>query len=71
MKHNQQIGARLREKRKESGLSLRDVAALTDIDFSTLSRIETGAYGLSAYRLLILARALGCDPNTLLAEIEI
>lgn len=68
--YHQQIGAKLRKKRKESGLSLRDVSALTDIDFSTLSRIETGSYGLSVYRLLILAQALECEPSELLIEIK-
>lgn len=64
----QAIGARLRHKRQQAGLTLRDVSALTDIHISTLSRLEAGIYTLSVHRLMTLARVLGCDQSDILCE---
>jgi transcriptional regulator with XRE-family HTH domain len=62
------IGSRLKYQRQKAGLSLRKVAALTEMSASTLCRLEAGIYLLSVNRLLTLARVLGCDPADVLGE---
>ena len=65
----QELGARLRQKRQEARLTLRDVSTLTHISISTLSRLEAGIYTLSVHRLMTLARVLGCEQSELLIEL--
>jgi transcriptional regulator with XRE-family HTH domain len=62
------VGARLKQKRQDAGLSLRDLSALTHIHFSTLCRLEAGIYDLSVERLLLLTRALGCTHSDVLDD---
>lgn len=50
------VGARLRERRQDAGLSLADVAALLEVSISTLSRLETGRRAPTLELLLPLAR---------------
>ncbi len=58
---------RLRELRRERGLSLAEVAARSGMDRSTLSRLETGARRLAVHHLEPLAAALGVGVDELLA----
>jgi transcriptional regulator with XRE-family HTH domain len=61
------FGARLRQLRREQHLNQRTLAARVDIDFTYLSKIETGAMPPpSAETIVHLARALGADPDELL-----
>jgi transcriptional regulator with XRE-family HTH domain len=60
------VGARLKQKRQDAGLSLRELAALTHIHFSTLCRLEAGIYDLSVARLLLLTHVLGCTHSDVL-----
>lgn len=43
MEHDTQLGNRIRERRREIGLSLNDLAAETGLHKSYLSRLESGA----------------------------
>ena len=62
------VGSRLKQKRLDAGLSLRELAALTHIHFSTLCRLEAGVYALSVERLLLLTRVLGCTHRDVLDD---
>jgi transcriptional regulator with XRE-family HTH domain len=62
------IGSRIKYQRQKSGLSLRKVAALTEMSASTLCRLEAGICLLSVNRLLTLTRVLGCDPAEVLGK---
>lgn len=58
-------GARIRSMRKALELNQEDLAALIDLDQSTVSDIENGA-GFSADVLMKLAERLGGTPSTLM-----
>jgi transcriptional regulator with XRE-family HTH domain len=53
------LGGRLRALRKESGLSLRDLARALDISPSAVSQIERGVRRPSVSRLLAIVQVLG------------
>lgn len=57
---------RLRETRKERGLSVRALADLAGVDHATVSRIETGDRGMSVEMAEKLANALQTTPAHLL-----
>ena len=54
----EQLGARLRELREQSGRSLRSLASELEISASALSQIERGAMQPSVNRLLAIVTAL-------------
>jgi transcriptional regulator with XRE-family HTH domain/mannose-6-phosphate isomerase-like protein (cupin superfamily) len=56
---NESLGRRLRQLRKESGLSLRALARSLDISPSAVSQIETGVMVPSVNRLIAIVTALG------------
>lgn len=66
------FGDRLRELRQKKGLSQRALAEKVGVDFSYLSKIETGKAGYlpGADTIRALAQALGEDPLELLALAE-
>ncbi len=68
------FGERVRELRRVKNLTLRDVAAKVDIDFTYLSKIENGKLDFSDYpsEKLIrkLGNALGGDVDELLLLAE-
>lgn len=68
------FGERVRELRKAKNLTLRDVAAKVDINFTYLSKIENGKLDFSDFpsEKLIrkLAKALGGDTDELLLLAE-
>ncbi len=53
------IGARIREIREARGMDARDLAKLTGIDASNLSRIENGKYSVGFDILAKIATSLG------------
>jgi len=53
------IGAKIRQVRKEKGLSLSQLGELSGIPTSTLAKAETGALSLPVDRLIRLVDALG------------
>jgi transcriptional regulator with XRE-family HTH domain len=64
------FGAHIRALRKKAGLSGRQVAEQAGLDQSYLSRLERGkegTYAPSEEKVQALARALGEDPDVLLA----
>ncbi len=64
----QTVRTRLRGLRRAQSLSLDDLAERSHLSPSTISRIETGKRAISLDVLLPLARALGAEVETLLAE---
>lgn len=60
------VRLRLRSLRTSRGLSLQEVGALASLSPSTISRIETGNRTISLDVLVVLARALEVDLDTLL-----
>lgn len=53
-----QVGARLRQRRKEIGLSLRQLAQATSLSASFLNQVEHGKANVSLHSLQLLAEAL-------------
>src|SRR5215472_14111790 len=60
-------GSRLREERIGAGLTLRDLAAKTDLSVSLLSQLERGATSPSIHSLKRIAEALQLSIFQLLA----
>lgn len=61
------FGSRIRELRKGSGISLRDLADRVKIDFTYLSKIENGKVEPPSEKIIkLLAQELGTDPEELL-----
>jgi transcriptional regulator with XRE-family HTH domain len=53
-----QVGARLRQRRKEIGLSLRQLAQATGLSASFLNQVEHGKANVSLHSLQLLAEAM-------------
>ena len=61
------FGSRIRELRKEKGISLRDFADMVGIDFTYLSKIENGKVDPpSEEKIKIMASQLGVEAEMLL-----
>lgn len=60
------LGARLRQLRKETGMSQREVADKVKIDFTYLSKIESGLMYPSEEVLKKLAKVLNADKDELI-----
>lgn len=63
---NLQVGQRLRQLRTQKGLSQQEVADHLEVCRSTYTKYETGASQMSYSTILILAKYLSVDFNTLL-----
>lgn len=63
------FGSKLRELRREQGMTLRQLAELAGVDYTYLSKVETEKvpYTPSAETIRSIARALGLDPMELLS----
>ena len=59
-------GERLRQLRRESALSQRDLSRTTGVAFDTISRLETGKQDAQPKTLRKLAEALGVKPKELM-----
>ena len=53
------LGRRIREQRKASGLRIDDAASLCNVSVDLLSRLENGRSGVSSERLLRVLDGLG------------
>lgn len=53
------LGRRVREQRKASGLRIDDAASLCNVSVDLLSRLENGRSGISSERLLRVLDGLG------------
>lgn len=67
----QEIGKKIREKRKEMGVSQDAFARDCQIDRSYMGRIERGEANITITMLYQIARNLNCDPTTLLPAVAI
>lgn len=54
-------GSRLRQRRTEKGLSLRDLADRTGLDHSVLGKLEKGSVRMAEHHAETLANALNCS----------
>ena len=62
------FGERLRELRKEACLSQRELAVMVEVDFTYISKLETGGTASpNAKTIGLMARALGIDEGELFA----
>ena len=61
-----QFGFKLREKRKERGLSQDKMALIAEIDRSYAGRIERGEVNITLEKAYQLAEVLSCDIRELL-----
>lgn len=59
------IGRRIRRLREESGLSVRELAALAGLAPSTLQRVEEGTHDEPVSRVARLAKALRVSVRSL------
>lgn len=59
------LGERLRKRRHNLGLKLREVAKSSGLRISTISEIETGQKAVTLHTLGLIARALGLKLATL------
>lgn len=60
----------LRAWREANGLSVREIAALTDVSASEISRAERGLLDLPALKKVRIARALGLSLEGLFSSEE-
>ena len=58
----------IRNLRKRSGLTLKDVSMRTGLTMSTISKLERGRISLSYDKLMLLSKALGVDLPQLLGS---
>ena len=63
---DQEIGARLRVRRKQLGLSQTELGERLGVSFQQLQKYERGTNRISASSLIVLADALECRPTDLL-----
>ncbi len=57
---------RLRELRERRALSLRELSALSGVNYNSIWRIEAGRTGVKPRTVRRLAAALGVEPHELL-----
>jgi transcriptional regulator with XRE-family HTH domain len=60
------FGSRLRELRKQAGLSQEALAHESGLDRSYVGGVERGEYNISLLNICLLADALGLTPDELL-----
>lgn len=68
--NEQTIGANIRRRREELGLSLTEMAARSSLTKGALSKIERGKGSPAIASILRVAEALGCSLPELFAEAE-
>ena len=61
---------RLKQLREEQALSLRELAAISDVPHNVIWRIETGRQGAQPRTIRKLASALGVEPRELVKRSE-
>ena len=65
-----EIGRRLRAARVEFGVSLEDLGHLSEVNWTTIGKIERGASSPTVESLVRIATALEIDPGTLISGID-
>ena len=64
-KYYKSLGRKVNDFRERKGLSLNDLAAICDLEKTSISRIENGRTNITAKTALILAIALEIEPKEL------
>lgn len=64
------LGARIRERRHDRGLSQEQLAEAADLSWSYVSQTERGQRNLTVRSLLKLAAGLDVDPADLVADLD-
>lgn len=59
------VGERIKEVREQKGLSLRKLEAISEVDFSWLSKLEKGQINFSIDSLTKVMKALKIQPGDL------
>lgn len=63
-----EFGKRLKERRREAGLSQRRLAEIAGVDFSYISKLENGRLPPPAAATVVrMAKIIGCSDDELLA----
>jgi transcriptional regulator with XRE-family HTH domain len=70
MTHRQQIGSKIQELRVQRGLSVRQLAEMSGVIYSNISKIENGRYNVSVDILGKIADALGVELTMIEKEAE-
>lgn len=65
-----ELGKRVREKRKEKGISQDTLALSCGLDRSYMGRIERGEVNVTIEKLYRIASTLGCEPPELLPPLS-
>ncbi|HIM97768.1 MAG TPA: XRE family transcriptional regulator [Gammaproteobacteria bacterium] len=60
------LGANIRARRKENGISQDALALECGLDRSYMGRIERGEVNITIEKLYTIATTLGCEPASLL-----
>jgi len=69
--NNRKMANQVRRLRKDRDITLEALAELTGISVSYLSRIESNKRGLSLENVVVIARALGVEPEEVSDEFDI
>lgn len=65
------LGAAIRRRRKELGLSQEELAQIVGMDRSYMGQVERGENSIAILPLAAIAAALGTDMATLMAEAKV
>jgi transcriptional regulator with XRE-family HTH domain len=63
-----EVGARIRDRRKALGMSQTDLGKAIGVSFQQVQKQERGTNRVSSSALVLIARALKCDPADLLGS---
>lgn len=62
------IARALKKKRKESGFVQKEVASATNINVSSICKLESGKQAMSVRHLLAMSQSLGVAPEEVITE---
>ncbi|NLA66421.1 MAG: helix-turn-helix transcriptional regulator [Leucobacter sp.] len=65
----EEIGRRVRAARNQRGISLENLGHLSEVNWTTIGKIERGASSPNVESLVRIAHALQIDPGTLISGI--
>ena len=57
----ERIGLRIKELRSKKGLSQRELAEMTGLNYSNIAKIELGKYSVGLDILVQISNAMGCE----------
>ena len=61
-----QFASNLKKLREEQGISIRELAVRSDLEYSQVQRIEKGKVNIALTTVVALAEGLGISPDLLL-----